>query len=336
MSRKTATTDPETFAVPGWRLMGGGEGARSLGLGGEGEGLEDVRGLLRLGTYVVAVRDGDGHYAIGTPQEVAEYAAAANAAGAAGGTPEYSVRGGNLSPAFQAEADALLAAARGRPREAPAPCPFCGGREIGIEIGTYPTRKRWMVCGECGARGPGEEDGGLARAAWNRRVKGAMEVTKLRELGGAEGDGVRLQVFEAEGGPEREQIHLYATYPTAGQTDGPPVGRVAILRLPRAVLEEAAGWWHLWLGTARLNKDTRDAARWRALVGCARIREIGCAGYADCAPRTGTRSAGHDDYRHLSLELWTEHNDTTGPDAVQRLEEFADCAARLVDARKNR
>lgn len=65
-----------------------------------------------------------------------------------------------------------------------------------------------------------------------------------------------------------------------------------------------------------------DAARWRALVGCARIRVLGSAGLTKDQPNN---------YAHLGLELWTHHEAGNEGPAVEWLTKFAD-KARLVQA----
>lgn len=73
--------------------------------------------------------------------------------------------------------------------------------------------------------------------------------------------------------------------------------------------------------------ETRDAARWRALVGSARVRVIGSAGL-----RTNIDPYGNpwDGYAHIGLELWTKHAPDAinePPDAVEWLTKYADTAA---------
>jgi hypothetical protein len=66
------------------------------------------------------------------------------------------------------------------------------------------------------------------------------------------------------------------------------------------------------------NPDARDARRWRALLNCARIRVLGHAGFQ--------RDQG--DYRHIGMEVWTQHSVVTTGSAKQLLTEFADAAER--------
>jgi hypothetical protein len=74
----------------------------------------------------------------------------------------------------------------------------------------------------------------------------------------------------------------------------------------------------------------RDAAKWRALIGSARIRPIGCAGLL---PGSGPDSV----YGHLGLELWTRHahvpNDTEHQRGVEWLELYVEKAQRAQAAR---
>lgn len=63
-----------------------------------------------------------------------------------------------------------------------------------------------------------------------------------------------------------------------------------------------------------------DARRWNALLNCARIRVIGSAGFNSEMPP---------DYRHMGIEIWTEHPAKTQGDAREQLCEFADVAWKL-------
>lgn len=63
--------------------------------------------------------------------------------------------------------------------------------------------------------------------------------------------------------------------------------------------------------------DAEDAARWRALIGCARLRIMGSAGSAT------------DEYQHVGLEVWTQHPAPTEPRDVARLIAFTDKVIEL-------
>lgn len=65
--------------------------------------------------------------------------------------------------------------------------------------------------------------------------------------------------------------------------------------------------------------DSRDAERWRALIGCARVRLLGSAGLGEQVGTTG--------YAHVGVELWTHHEAASHPEAIERLTQFADRAA---------
>lgn len=49
---------------------------------------------------------------------------------------------------------------------------------------------------------------------------------------------------------------------------------------------------------ASAQDDAKDAARWRAFVGCARIRPLGSAGLEQPEPNH---------YAHMGLEIWTRY-----------------------------
>jgi hypothetical protein len=73
---------------------------------------------------------------------------------------------------------------------------------------------------------------------------------------------------------------------------------------------------------AAASPNTKDAQRWRALIGCQRIRVLGSA---------GIETPKEDNYAHLGLELWTLHptNDDhkLGADWLTR---FADIAVATI------
>lgn len=63
----------------------------------------------------------------------------------------------------------------------------------------------------------------------------------------------------------------------------------------------------------------RDARRWNALLNCKRIRVLGYAGYNE----------DQGNYRHIGLELWTQHQAKTIDGAKELITQFADTAAAL-------
>lgn len=67
----------------------------------------------------------------------------------------------------------------------------------------------------------------------------------------------------------------------------------------------------------------RNAERWRALVGCARVRILGSAGIRPANP------SGH---AHIAAEFWTHHDIATHPLAIEDLVAFADRAAQAKSA----
>lgn len=61
----------------------------------------------------------------------------------------------------------------------------------------------------------------------------------------------------------------------------------------------------------------RDAERWRALLGCARVRVMGCAGLHD--PQSN--------YAHIGVEFWTHHPAQSNPEAIETILKFVERAA---------
>jgi hypothetical protein len=92
-----------------------------------------------------------------------------------------------------------------------------------------------------------------------------------------------------------------------------------------------SGWWFL-LALVFLDRSfvhgekisnaclREDAERWRALIGCARISAMGCA---------GLETPKENGYAHLTVNLWTVSPDGSDPMAARRLRQFADIAVRL-------
>lgn len=69
--------------------------------------------------------------------------------------------------------------------------------------------------------------------------------------------------------------------------------------------------------------DVRDAARWRAVVGCARVRVLGSAGLHSDTDMYGNP---HGNNAHIGLELWTKHDAGSYPEAIADFTKFADKA----------
>lgn len=75
--------------------------------------------------------------------------------------------------------------------------------------------------------------------------------------------------------------------------------------------------------TATVVQALADAARWRALTQCARIRVTGSAGF-------GTPS-GREGYRHVGLEIWTQFSAPTIALSEMLDQQRADAVAKLVE-----
>ena len=105
-----------------------------------------------------------------------------------------------------------------------------------------------------------------------------------------------------------------------------------------------AGYWMrkgrtvtpLYAGAGALSDDAKDAARWRAFVGSARIKPQGSAGLN--APMAGN-------YAHMGLEIWTTFDgecsqkllDQMGASTAlgrEWLKKYADIAVAAIDAHK--
>ena len=83
-------------------------------------------------------------------------------------------------------------------------------------------------------------------------------------------------------------------------------------------------------------RDVQDAARWRALLGTARIRPLGSA---------GLKTPENRNYAHLGLELWTTYGRDYSAELIERMDrenaigiewltKFADIAMAAQDSAK--
>lgn len=72
-----------------------------------------------------------------------------------------------------------------------------------------------------------------------------------------------------------------------------------------------------------LRLKSLSAARWDALINCARIRVLGSAGLIS---DTDPYGKPHGNSAHLGLELWTQYPEGTSPENTKLLEKFADKA----------
>jgi hypothetical protein len=78
---------------------------------------------------------------------------------------------------------------------------------------------------------------------------------------------------------------------------------------------------------AELEDKSLAAARWNALMGCARVRVLGSAGLKDPVDPNG-KAFGN--YAHIGLELWTKHSGETLPGVIELIEKFADKATAAL------
>lgn len=81
---------------------------------------------------------------------------------------------------------------------------------------------------------------------------------------------------------------------------------------------------------ARAENEAEDAARWRGLINCARIKLFGSAGLDSDKDMYGHP---HGNYAHIGMELWTVHTVGSEPGAARYLTKFAD---KAVAAHKDR
>ncbi len=72
---------------------------------------------------------------------------------------------------------------------------------------------------------------------------------------------------------------------------------------------------------AEVERLTEDAERWRAIIGCARVRVLGSAGVVEPKP---------EGYAHIGVELWTHYPAGSEPMAVEHMTKFADLARKAV------
>jgi len=88
--------------------------------------------------------------------------------------------------------------------------------------------------------------------------------------------------------------------------------------------EDLKGWKARAEAAEQREKGLReDAERWRALIGCARVRVLGSAGIV---------TANDQGYAHIGLEIWTHHTASSEPEAIEWLTKFADKAKAALAA----
>lgn len=68
--------------------------------------------------------------------------------------------------------------------------------------------------------------------------------------------------------------------------------------------------------------DAEDAARWRALMKCRRLRVIGSAGFGSKVVGAGPE-ADPRDYRHMGVEFWTVYPEREEEKEIQAMNEIA-------------
>lgn len=66
--------------------------------------------------------------------------------------------------------------------------------------------------------------------------------------------------------------------------------------------------------------DKRDAERWRALIGSARIRVMGSAGFKE----GGIPRDDNDGYLHMGVEFWSKHSEPSNEISITTLVNYAD------------
>lgn len=72
---------------------------------------------------------------------------------------------------------------------------------------------------------------------------------------------------------------------------------------------------------AQLEASERDAAKWRGVIGCARITAIGSA---------GLEKPNDNGYAHLTINLWTNGEREKYPYPREWLSKFADLAVKAT------
>lgn len=69
--------------------------------------------------------------------------------------------------------------------------------------------------------------------------------------------------------------------------------------------------WPETMAAAPAAGDALDAARWRAFIGCARIRPLGSSGLEQPDPNN---------YAHMGLEIWTVYGRDYSPELLKRMD----------------
>jgi hypothetical protein len=124
----------------------------------------------------------------------------------------------------------------------------------------------------------------------------------------APGVGTALNAKPAEGDAERledERWRLMNSFGNGPYRDGQLQSRI----------DEIDGQLKALTTKTPVAVPDIDGQRWRALIGCARIRVLGSAGIVTDNP---------EGYAHIGLELWTHHEANHEGPAVEWLTKFAD------------
>lgn len=191
------------------------------------------------------------------------------------------------------------------------PCPFCGGkgnaseRTCDKDSRYNPNDRAYPVvrCSVCFTTVGGKDWSGISTAieAWNKRA------TATPPADAALADSIDSLGFVISG-------------------DNPPV-KEWVSECGGGCMPATKEEKMMWdvLQSALRARAVPDAvalndARWRALIGCKRIRLIGCSGVHP----DGTLMADRDGHVHFGAEFWTHHDSESSQVSINVITAFAD------------
>ncbi len=187
------------------------------------------------------------------------------------------------------------------------PCPFCGGA-CQVSKG-HATEQVWphsefhrVFCTACQTRQLFHRTADEAITAWNRRApvqaQGVSEPTAEKASG--------LPFDTGYVGRKLAIITRDLSHYTA-QEMARELVRLAKVSDEGEAIKEAAP----------VLTDAKDAARWRALLGSARIRIIGSAGINQDTTPYGEP---YNNYAHFGMEIWTKYGRDYSPELLDQMD----------------
>ena len=159
------------------------------------------------------------------------------------------------------------------------------------------------------------------------------EALFARAEAGAEPDARDEDEYDYEQCFPEHEVEAMKLADAAPVADGDTFAEWLATEMPSGTIIGNPAWWANRIARQyRVRSgDAVDAARWRALIGSARIRVLGSVGLHSDTDPNGRPFNG---YAHIGLELWTRHDGGHSPsDAADWLTRYVDTARNQGDGR---